>query len=143
MRIARVAAVAMAAGLALGGCASSQPPPPAPSISYQLPGDGVLANHVGIENAPDGFSLPRGLVISDLVDQPNVITFITDKENASVLESYLIGNLDKMGFSITGQAPGSLVFEREGWQGAFTTSDEIAGFALRKNPGVVHSPQAG
>lgn len=140
MRIARRVVTAIALGLAFAGCSSPQPVEPAASFSFQLPSDGVLAEQAGIENAPDGFSLPKGLTVSDLVDQPNVVTFITDVENAQKLEQYLINNLDKMGFTITGQAPGSLVFERDGWQGAFTTSDEIAGFTLRKNPGSVHTP---
>lgn len=140
MRIARRVVAAIAIGLTLAGCAPSQPLEPAASVSYQLPEGGVPAKQAGIENAPEGFSLPEGLAISDLVDQPNVVTFVTDVENAQKLEQYLINNLNKMGFTITGQAPGSLVFECEGWQGAFTTSDEIAGFTLRKNPGAVHTP---
>ena len=105
MRIARRVVTAIALGLAFAGCSSPQPVEPAASFSFQLPSDGVLAEQAGIENAPDGFSLPQGLTVSDLVDQPNVVTFITDVENAQKLEQYLINNLDKMWFTITVQAP--------------------------------------
>lgn len=102
-----------------------------------LPADGATLADFGIKNGPVGFTLPKGLAISQVIDQPNVVTVIVSAEQAGKLGDYLATNLASMGFTITGRTPTagtatSLTFEMPDWQGAFTTGDRQAGLTLRR-----------
>lgn len=136
-----VAGALSGCGAAAGaGSSSGSPAPVAPVASASLPAGGALLTDAGITHGPAGFSVPAGLVVDKVIDQSNVVTLIMDDTQGARLEAYLRANLAAMGFQITGDVPGSLLFAAPGWEGAYTSGGGIAGLTLRLNPGSFSSP---
>lgn len=123
----------LAAGIS--GCAATRPqtpPRPSPPIAVVTPPpDGVLLRNLGFSNGPDGFSLPVGCVIIERVDQPNVVSLVVQEPDASRVAEYLRKSLPTLGFTISEDRNGSLLFADKHFDGAFTSSGEISGLALR------------
>lgn len=133
----RMAVAAVLVGAAgLGACSAAQPAPtPAPSSSAaeaSTPADGVTLRDLGFRNAPEGFSVPKGLSVEQVVDQPNVVTIVSSGPVAHEIAPYLRANLAGMGFTLTGDAEGSLVFHDSVWDGALTSANELVGLTLRR-----------
>ncbi|GAA2179119.1 hypothetical protein GCM10009785_04520 [Brooklawnia cerclae] len=127
-------------GTASGAGSSSAPSTSAAVASASLPAGGTLLADAGIEHGPDGFSVPTGLVTEQVIDQSNVVTLVVDEEQGAILEAYLRQNLTAMGFEITGDVTGSLLFAAPGWEGAYTSGGGVAGMTLRRDPGSFSSP---
>lgn len=94
----------------------------------------MTLRQIGFENGPvDEFSLPRELVITTRVDQPNVVTIVLARPSPETVEDYLRATLPDAGFTIdaradTGQA---MTFEGNGWTGAFTGTISTSAIILR------------
>lgn len=128
--------VLLAAALALTGCSAaaspSEPEPVAPAVQVTTaPDDGVLLTSLGFANAPAGFSVPRGTVIADRIDATNNVTLMVTQPDGEELASYLRENLAGMGFQITADGGGSLLFESGTHSGAFTVTDSLSALSLR------------
>mgnify|MGYP001580513276 CR=1 FL=1 len=70
------------------------------------------------------------------VDHVNNITLLTGPDTSGKVHDFLADNLSASGFTVTGNADGSLTFisnrgDTKGWSGGFTSSDEAAGLTLR------------
>lgn len=138
-----------ACGQGTGGPSGDQSEPSAPASSLRpgpVPDDGVQLSDSGIRNGPAGFSVPKGLVVQQVIDQENVVTLLMDDAQGQLLADYLVEHLDQMGFNVTGRdpasgTPASLVFVAPGWEGAFTTGGATAGLTLRRNPGGFSTPR--
>ena len=111
---------------------------PSPSTASATPapvGADTLAN-LGFEYGPRNFRLPKGLAITLRVDHVNNITLLTEPDTSGKVHDFLADNLSASGFTVTGNAKGSLTFvsnrgDTKGWSGAFTSSDKAAGLTLR------------
>ena len=133
------AAVAVMVLLLVAGCAPSRGGAvPSPSTASATPapvGADTLAN-LGFEDGPRNFRLPKGLAITLRVDHVNNITLLTEPDTSGKVHDFLADNLSASGFTVTGNAKGSLTFvsnrgDTKGWSGAFTSSDKAAGLTLR------------
>lgn len=130
-------ALALVALLAVSGCSSAPVPTPSPTPSVTVsapsgaPADGVLLSDLGFVNAPAGFSIPRGAVIEEQVDSGNNITVVLSAPSGDDVAAYLRRNLPAMGFTITADAGGSLLFESAVHDGAFTVTDALSALSLR------------
>ena len=133
------AAVAVMVLLLVAGCAPSRGGAvPSPSTASATPapvGADTLAN-LGFEYGPRNFRLPKGLAITLRVDHVNNITLLTEPDTSGQVHDFLADNLSASGFTVTGNAKGSLTFvsnrgDTKGWSGAFTSSDKAAGLTLR------------
>ena len=133
------AAVAVMVLFLVAGCAPSRGGAvPSPSTASATPapvGADTLAN-LGFEYGPRNFRLPKGLAITLRVDHVNNITLLTEPDTSGKAHDFLADNLSASGFTVTGNAKGSLTFvsnrgDTKGWSGAFTSSDKAAGLTLR------------
>ena len=125
--------------LLVAGCAPSRGGAvPSPSTASATPapvGADTLAK-LGFEYGPRNFRLPKGLAITLRVDHVNNITLLTEPDTSGKAHDFLADNLSASGFTVTGNAKGSLTFvsnrgDTKGWSGAFTSSDKAAGLTLR------------
>ena len=127
--------LALVALLAVAGCSSAPVPTPSPSttvsVPAEAPADGVLLSDLGFVNAPPGFSIPRGADIEQEVDSANNVTVVLTAPAGEEVADYLRRNLPAMGFTITADANGSLLFESAVHDGAFTVTGELAALSLR------------
>lgn len=133
---ARAAIVGAAALAGLSGCsAAGQPVPPSPSpsvaISVAVPDGGVTLRDLGYTNAPDGFSVPNDVEITDRVDAHNNVTAVFSAPAGIEIAGYLRDHLPAMGFEVTADKNQSLLFNNGTWDGAFTTSGSTAALSLR------------
>lgn len=111
---------------------------PTPAIGSPTParaGEETLAS-LGFEYGPRNFRLPQGLDVTMRVDHVNNITLLTGPDTSGKVHDFLADNLSASGFTVTGNADGSLTFisnrgDTKGWSGGFTSSDEAAGLTLR------------
>lgn len=130
---------------ALAGCASvpdqdENSPQPASTASAKIPAGGISLADTGIQHGPEGFSVPEGLVVEEVIDQSNLVTLVMNEEQGAILYAYLIEHLATMGFVIEGQSADSIYFTTEGWEGAYTQANGVAGLTLRNNPGSFETP---
>ena len=127
--------IGLTAALALTGCAAAAvdpvTPPPSTLTAAAVPEDGQALRDLGFGNAPEGLSVPLGAEISDRVDSANNVTVVMTAPDALEVADYLRRTLPTLGFTITGDAQNSLIFEGGGWQGAFTASKGYAALTLR------------
>jgi hypothetical protein len=89
---------------------------------------------LGFENGPlDEISLPRDLVVSTAVDQPNVVTLVLARPSPQTVEDHLRATLPAAGFTIDARADAgqAMTFEGHGWTGAFTGTGATSAIVLR------------
>jgi hypothetical protein len=130
--------VSLALFALVGGCSAPVRPelPSAPptSVTVAIPQDGVSLKAVGVTNGPgDAFSLPRDVVISTRVDQPNGVTVVLSSPSAQDIATYLRKTLPTTGFMITAdsQSSAAMTFTGYGWQGSFTGTGDSSAVILR------------
>ncbi|HSO68494.1 MAG TPA: hypothetical protein VLQ67_02540 [Arachnia sp.] len=126
--------------LAVAGCSAPQlSPTPSQSVTVsaltEAPADGVLLSDLGFLNAPAGFSIPRDAEIQERVDSGNNITVVLSSPSGDEVADYLRRHLSTMGFTITADAGGSLLFESAVHDGAFTVTGELSALSLRTDRG--------
>ncbi len=86
---------------------------------------------LGYSNAPDGFSVPSGSVISERVDQENTVVAVFTSPGGRDVATYLREALPGQGWEITADGNDSLLFERGEEYGAFTVAGEYAALSVR------------
>ena len=129
----RLLLLVIGAGLLVGCASSIETPSPQPEASPTIsaPADGQFLSDLGFQHAPAGVSIPRSAVISEQVDQYNNVTLVFTAPSGVELASYLRASLTEQGFEITADANNSLLFERDPWQGAFTTEAGYSALSFR------------
>ena len=122
----------------LGGCSAPvrpELPAAAPtSASVRVPSDGATLRDLGVSNGPvTAFSLPRTVLISTSVDQPNGVTLVLSRPSPDAVAGYLRRALPQAGFEVTGdnQATATLTFTGYGWHGSFTGTGDSSAVILR------------
>lgn len=118
----------------LAGCAPPEPMmTPAPRVEHTAPapaGERLLS----LQFAPTGFTIPERATTAEIIDQVNNVTIVFATENgregAAIAEFYR-RRLPGMGFEITADGGGSMLFSDEHWQGAFTVGDSVAAISFR------------
>ena len=125
----------MVAVTALAGCsaapASPTPTPTSTSAAVSVPADAVTLRDLGLTNAPEGVSLPKGAVVSDMINMGNNVTAVVVSPSGAEVAEHLRTALPAAGFTITADGADSLLFEGGAWQGAFTVNGEVAALSLR------------
>ncbi len=133
----RVAALAAAITLAATGCTT--PPPvipsePAASSTRSAPSDAVSLAELGFSHGPAELWLPRSITITQRVDLATNVTLVVISPSGPELAQWLREILPAAGFTITADGQDSLLFERDHWQGAFTTTDDdLSALSLRSD----------
>lgn len=85
-----------------------------------------------MRNGPRGFSLPADVVATRTIDQPNVVTFVFTAHDGPTVFDYLEANQRALGLTDVVAQNGSMTFRVDGWEGGFTTADQISGLTLRR-----------
>ena len=106
-------------------------PATAPSAAVSVPADAVTLRDLGLTNAPEGVSLPKGAVVSDMINMGNNVTAVVVSPSGAEVAEHLRTALPAAGFTITADGADSLLFEGGAWQGAFTVNGEVAALSLR------------
>lgn len=120
--------------VALAGCSAAPeafaPTPGASAVATPGP-DARSLRELGLRNGPEAFWLPREVTVRERIDQPNVVTLSFDASEGPALARYLSEHLAEMGWDVTADRNGSLLFTTDDWRGAFTTptAGESAGLA--------------
>jgi hypothetical protein len=133
-RAVRVALVALAGALVLAGCAAapvevpSWPPVTAPARGGQAVADLGLTTPVAA-----WIWLPDNLVLTHTADQPNLLIVAGPADQAGLVEDYLRATLPGLGWTITADAPGALLFERAPWHGAYALGDDSWALTARND----------
>jgi hypothetical protein len=125
--------------LALLGACSAPVRPDLPtaaptSVAVRVPSDGRTLRDLGLSNGPvTAFSLPRTVVVSTNIDQPNGVTLVLSSPSPSTIAGYLRRALPEAGFVVTGdnQATATLTFTGYGWHGSFTGTGDSSAVILR------------
>ncbi len=132
-------AVVALLGVALlaSGCAAASSPPPSsaastPTAQRTLPAGTATMAGLGWKNSPaDRIVLPTAATIDLRVDQANVITAIGRPTSTSSVLQTLTQTLPSYGWTITASAGGSLVFEDNRYEGAFTSDSAVWALTIR------------
>lgn len=117
-----------------GGSAVAPDAPSASEASRGVPADGLSLAALGFSNGPTfAFSVPRGAVIIDRVDQPNEVTLVLSAPGPAGVARYYRRTLPSTGFAIEQDAAGedTLTFSGHGWRGAMTGSGSRSAVFLR------------
>lgn len=133
-RALALAATAVVASLALAGCSGAAPATQdstPPVVSSAVPPGGQPLGQLGIEHGPF-LTLPVGIRPTRTIDQPNVVTILVSTADGAKVIAHLKANLAKQGWTVTAESDDSLIFTTQGWEGAFTMSDDLAGLTLRR-----------
>lgn len=130
--------IAALACLLVVGCASGIEPIPAiidvPGATSTFALDGsLLLTDLGVSNAPADFRVPDSARITDYVDQPNNIVVVFQGADVGELVEFWRSALPEQGWTITGDANESLLFERGQLHGAFTVTDDLAAVTIRSD----------
>lgn len=143
-------AVVMAVGL-LAGCGAAVPaggappgpsgsavrspvPPPSDTAAPPVPAEGITLRELGFQNGPvDAFFVPRTVVITDRVDQPNAVTVVVSAPGPAELARYYRMTLPRASFTVTADdaATNTLTFTGHGWSGVLTGADGTTAVSLR------------
>lgn len=127
------------AALLLAGCAAGPAPSPSPatatSASYAAPAGTVTLRDLGWRNGPAArVVLPAGVVVTRRIDQPNVVSAFGRGADGEAVSRALAGSLPGMGWTVTAQGGGSIVFSDDRHDGTYTASAEVWGLTIRVRP---------
>ena len=134
----RKAILATAGCLLLAGCSAAsngtfgtaQPPTPA----VVTPSSGRSLADVGFENgAAPLVWLPVGTQVTYTADQPNLLIVTGTSSQASQVEEYLRQTLPGLGWRITAEADGGLMFEQGEWHGAYALGTDSWALTVRND----------
>lgn len=98
--------------------------------SAVLPGSTLAA--MGLTHGPATVTLPADLAAVRVIDQPNVVTVLVRAHDATRVHGHLEQTLPQAGFTIDASSADSLLFHDDVWNGAWTSSEELAGVTFRR-----------
>jgi hypothetical protein len=124
------------AGCSTGYSSDSSPASPSPSSARppSISSDGITLAELGFLNGPiQQFSLPRTVVITAKVDQPNNVAVVISSPSPAEVASYMRRTLPSAGFAITADDPAekTMIFVGNGWSGSFTGDSRASAVLLR------------
>lgn len=121
------------AGVVVAGCSAGPLPRPVPSPlastpSVPIPDDGVSLAELGFSHGPvTAWSLPRGVALTDRIDQPNQLTMVVTNPAPEAVVTYLAEALPPAGFTVehsaTDGAASALIATGYGWRGSVIGAD--------------------
>ncbi|MDR0784112.1 MAG: hypothetical protein LBE83_10210 [Propionibacteriaceae bacterium] len=121
--------------LALVGCSAAwdgYDPPEPPTLT--TPSTGASLAGLGFTNAiGEAIWLPTGVLITFFADQPNLVIAAGVIEEAELVEDYLRVTLPGLGWEITADAPGGLLFTKDDWQGAYAVGADNWALTVRND----------
>ena len=125
----------LAGCLMLTGCsAASTEVSPSPTPVIATPSQGRSLTDAGFTNGAASLVwLPTGILLTYTADQPNLLIVTGDSSQASQVEDYLRANLPRLGWQITAEADGGLLFDQGEWHGAYALGQDSWALTVRND----------
>jgi len=128
--------VGVISGVLLVGCAAPGPVVESSGLPSAVvtPGQGQSLSALGFKNGPaDLIWLPGGVQVGYGADQPNALIVTGNTAQAAQVEEFLRQTLPGLGWQITDDAPGGLLFEQGQWQGAYALGGDSWALTVRND----------
>ena len=104
----------------------------APVIS--TPSSGRSLSNLGFTNgAAPLVWLPTGIQVTYTADQPNLLIVTGVAAQAAQVEAYLRQTLPGLGWHITAEADGGLMFDQAEWHGAYVLGEDTWALTVRND----------
>lgn len=127
--------VVVTLALLLSGCAATGGEidvRPSPMPSVEVPEGAATLAQLGLTNGPTNFYLPADLKADDVIDQPNVVTFVLTPAEGKRVITFLAEHAEAMGWGLIGSTDDAVVMSEMAWRAEATTSDTQAALTLRR-----------
>ena len=134
MRIERIL-VAVGAGLLLAGCAGAVDfPEPSATPLLVTPSTGRPLTDFGYIHAPAGLIwLPAQTRLTYQADQANTLIAVGQAWQADETQAYLSQVLPGLGWRITAEADGAMMFEQGEWHGGYALGVDTWALTVRND----------
>ena len=127
--------MSLACVLALVGCSASvtvDPPTPTPDIT--TPAQGSPLSAWGLTHYPSELIwLPTGVRLTYQADQPNLLNAVGLASQSDLVQTYLSHSLEPLGWQITDEVDGGLMFEQGQWRGGFVRGQDTWALTVRND----------
>ena len=128
--------VALLGCLMLAGCSVTIPPEESPSVTTPVitPSQGRPLERWGFTHHPASLVwLPSGTTLTYTADQPNLLIAVGSISQAPGVEAYLRETLPGLGWEITSETDGAVIFVGMGWQGAYVQGVDYWALTVRND----------
>ena len=130
--------LALAGCLLLAGCTTAPTPVTTPEATptpvIATPSSGRALSDVGFANGAAYLVwLPTGISLTYTADQPNLLIVTGNASQASEVENYLRQTLPGLGWQITADAAGGLMFDQGEWHGAYALGQDSWALTVRND----------
>ncbi|MCL2736206.1 MAG: hypothetical protein FWD75_06195 [Propionibacteriaceae bacterium] len=103
-----------------------------PSVAVVTPQEGQSLAQRGFTHPPaDQIWLPSSTILTYTADQPNLLIGVGPADQSDTVQEFLRETLPGLGWQITADAPGGLLFERGAWHGAYALGDTSWALTVR------------
>ena len=115
-------------------CSSTRDPVPTVAPQITLPEHGTSLQAYGLTHDPASLVwLPESTTVTYSADQANLLIVSGPVAQAQQVENYLSETLPGLGWTITSQVEGALLFDSGIWQGAYVVGDESWALTVRND----------
>ena len=134
----RRAILVAAACLLLTGCGAAntgiEEPSRIETPAFATPNQGRSLSSVGFTNGAASLVwLPSGTRLTYTADQPNLLIVTGDSSQADQVEDYLRQTLPGLGWRITAESDGGLLFDQGEWHGAYALGQDSWALTVRND----------
>ncbi|WP_420174678.1 hypothetical protein [Luteococcus sp. OSA5] len=124
--------------LVLAGCSAGAPSASTtssmPRPDAAVPTGGVTLREMMFRHGPEDLSLPREIMVTSRIDQPNVVTITLPTGQRQLMVSWFRANLPP-DWRLDASSDDAALFHGGEWQGAFTCSQKTCALTLRHQQG--------
>lgn len=124
----------MACCMALSACSSAPIDYPGPTPQVTTPAQGASLSGWGLTHEPaERIWLPSGTTLTYTADQPNLLIAVGVLAEAEEVEYYLRQSLPGLGWEITSEAEGAVMFASGAWHGAYVRGEDSWALTVRND----------
>ena len=107
---------------------------PSTPASTKIPSSGESLASIGFTHEPASqIWLPTRIRLTYAADQENLLIVTGTMSEASVVEAYLKETLPGLGWEITSESDGALMFTQDSWHGAYVEGDQSWALTIRND----------
>lgn len=127
-------AMVVCVSLLISGCGAADISIPTPTVIVVTPSQGQSLKHFGYTYDPaDLIWLPTDTQLTYAANQPNTLIAVGYASQASEVQTYLTQVLPGLGWKITAESDGALLFEQGEWQGGYALGDNDWALTVRND----------
>ncbi|MCL1907378.1 MAG: hypothetical protein FWG08_05635 [Propionibacteriaceae bacterium] len=130
----RGALIALVASVCLAGCGAQDWKQQSPIVEVTYPDEGQSVEQWEVNNpATLEIWLPDHITLTYTAHQENLLIIVGIIDEAEVVEEYLQSSLPGLGWTITAQGAGGLMFDYGDWQGGFAVGNTSWALTVRND----------